>query len=110
MEFENVEHLAILLGVIATSVGLLKGLNGWRGARDEAIAARIRQEDSIARVLRHMDNGGAMMVEKVDAGNKMLADHIVEADEWFRRNDEQHAKINSRIDEILLAERNRRDG
>jgi hypothetical protein len=98
---ENIEHLAIILGVIATAFGLLKGLRGWRGARDEAIAARARQEDGIARVLAHMDNGGAMLVDKVDKGNKMLADHMCAADQWFKANDSDHKDIHRRIDGVF---------
>lgn len=108
--FENVEHFAIILGVIATSFGLVKGIRGWRKERKEAAAARVRHEDAIARVLRHLDNGGLTLVTKVDAGNKMLADHIEEASEWFKNNDLAHKEIHSRIDEVLLSERNRRDG
>lgn len=110
MTFESVEHFAIILGVIATSVGLAKGIKSWRKDRREAVAARVRHEDAIALVLRHLDNGGLTLVTKVDKGNQMLADHISEATEWFKNNDLAHKEIHSRIDEVLLSERNRRDG
>lgn len=104
------EHTLFLITLIGFIIGSIKGVRAWKKDRREAIAARIRHEDSIARVLRHLDNGGATLVAKVDDGNKMLSEHIAEATEWFKNNDQAHKEIHSRIDEVLLSERNRREG
>lgn len=97
------EGVLFTIAVVGFITGIYKGRKAWQKARDEAIAARTRQEDGIARVLKHMDNGGSMLVEKVDKGNAMITQHIADADGWFKSNDEAHKEIHRRIDGLVEA-------
>ena len=97
-----IEVVLFLIAVTGFITGIYKGRKAWRKARDEAIAARTRQEDSIGRVLKHLDNGGSMLVTKVDMGNELLLNHIHSADTWFKSNDEAHKEIHRRIDGLFL--------
>lgn len=98
----GMEHTAWLIGVVTFVVASVKGIRGWRKARDEAIAARTRQEDALAKVLAQFENnGGSSLLDKVEEGNRVLTSHVEFADGWFKANDEAHAVIHRRIDGVF---------
>jgi hypothetical protein len=100
--FEDIEHFAILLGIIATLFGLFKGLNGWRRARDEAIVARVRQQDSIDAIAAEFKpRNGQTMAQVVAETNKDLKEHCTAAEVWFSNNDDAHRDIHRRIDGLF---------
>jgi hypothetical protein len=103
MNFENVEHFAILLGVVATIFGLLKGLQGWRGARDEAIAARTRQEDMIAGVAEQLKpRNGRTLATTVETMDDALKAHCAAAATSFADNAKDHEALNAKVDAQAL--------
>lgn len=102
--------IVLFIIAVATFVGgLIKGVRGWRKARDEAIAARARQEDALERVLSQFkNNGGSSLVDKVDRGNAQIGDvsailaaHVAAADDWFEKNTADHTDIHRRIDGLF---------
>jgi hypothetical protein len=105
----GMEHTAWLIGVITFVVGTVKGIRGWRKARDEAIAARTRHEDMLARIMHEFENNnGGSLLDKVEEGNRQtkavndtLATHVETADTWFQSNDDAHAVIHRRIDGLF---------
>jgi hypothetical protein len=107
MEFENVEHIAILLGVMATVLGLVKGLTGWRRARDEAIVARAKQQEKLDTIAAEFTpRNGRTLATVVADTEKSVHAHHEKADKWFTDNDEAHKDIHRRIDglfEVLMA-------
>jgi hypothetical protein len=97
--FENVEHLALVVGIAATTVGLLKAIKAWKKARDAEVAARIRHEESIRKVLKHFEtNGGNSVLDKINRIDTSLADHIAKAEQSWKVNVDEHREINERID------------
>jgi ABC-type nickel/cobalt efflux system permease component RcnA len=99
MQFEDVEHFFILISGLATAFGLFLAVRGWRRARDEAIAARVRQEDAIKEIAAEFKpRNGRTLAQTVVDTERSVNEHHRKADKWFEDNNTAHADIHRRID------------
>lgn len=117
MDFTDVEHTAVVLGIILTLLGIAKAVKAWREQRDEAIAARALQQAALAKVLlQFQNNGGSSLLDKVEDGNRataevgrLLTEHVVTAEDYWQNNNRALEAINRRVDgmfEQLIARSN----
>lgn len=106
MDFTDVEHAAVVLGILLTLLGIAKGVSAWREQRDEAIAARAVQQAALTKVLRQFENnGGSSLLDKVEDGNRkteevgrLLSEHVTTAEAYWSENNRAMEAIHRRID------------
>lgn len=102
MDFESVEHVGILMALLATSFGLFKGVSGWRRERDAAHNARVRQQQQLEEVLAEFKpNHGGSLVDKIAAMHEEAIEHIKTAESVWADNRAEHEEFRRRIDGIF---------
>ena len=103
MSFESVEHLGIVIALLAAAWGLFRGVRAFRDERAAALRARIVQEQLLAQVLEQFKpNHGSSLIDRVEAIGESMRDHHAKADIWFAENATAHVEIHRRIDGVLV--------
>jgi hypothetical protein len=104
----GLEHLALLLTIIGSALGIRKGIKVWRAESIAAIEARAEQQRTIDQIAAEFKprNGKTLaeVVAKIDAS---VTDHHVKADKWFQENADAHKEIHRRIDGLFQLEAGR---
>lgn len=108
MEFQRIEHWAVLAGLVLTVLGILKALVAWREARDEGVSSRAVQQASLAKMMLQFENNhGSSLLDKVEEGNRqtvavreILNLHVETADSYWDKNDKAHEDLHRRIEEV----------
>lgn len=104
----GLEHLALLLAIIGSGLGIRKGVKAWRAESIAAIEARAEQQHTIDQIAAEFKpRNGKTLAEVVANIDTSVKDHHAKADKWLTENNEAHKEIHRRIDGLFQLEAGR---